>query len=99
MLGGLLTLDDFFVWSTKVQSVEAKVVEEKVLLVAFPALTYYLAEFDEFSTASNSLISGVSEEEKDGAGKKPSAFSFPTFSHRAVMAAACWTRRRISRAN
>lgn len=35
LLDGTLTMDDFFVWSTKVQSVNARLLEEKVLLVPF----------------------------------------------------------------
>lgn len=41
LLGGALTLDDLFVWSGKIQGVDARVVEDKVLLVPFPALSPY----------------------------------------------------------
>jgi len=43
MLGGVLTMDDFFVWSTKVQSVNAKVLEEKVILVPFSSRFAHVA--------------------------------------------------------
>lgn len=47
LLGGVLTADDFFVWSTKVQAVNAKVVGEKVLLLPFTSLNLYQAQFEE----------------------------------------------------
>ncbi len=37
ILQGILTFDDLFVWSSKIQSVNAKVVDEKTLLVPFPS--------------------------------------------------------------
>ncbi len=44
ILGSGLSLDDLNVWSTKPQSVHAKVVAEKVLLLPFSALNYYRTE-------------------------------------------------------
>lgn len=44
ILGSGLSLDDLNVWSTKPQSVHAKVVAEKVLLLPFSALNYYRME-------------------------------------------------------
>ena len=44
ILGSGLSLDDLSVWSTKPQSVHAKVVAEKVLLLPFSALNYYRME-------------------------------------------------------
>ena len=41
MLGGSLTYDDIFVWSNKITSVRARVLDQKVLLVPFPALSFY----------------------------------------------------------
>ncbi len=44
LLGGVLTMDDLFVWSTKIQRVSARVVGEKELLVPVPGLSTYAAE-------------------------------------------------------
>jgi hypothetical protein len=49
LLGGNLTFDDLFVWSNKIPSVQAKVVDQKVILVPFPALTYYRPEVQSFT--------------------------------------------------
>lgn len=44
ILGSGLSLDDLSVWSAKPQTVHAKVVAEKVLLLPFSALNYYRTE-------------------------------------------------------
>ena len=59
LLGGVLTPDDLLVWSTQVQAVNAKVVDEKVLLLPFAAVTYYLAEPQEAATT----LTGVNSQE------------------------------------
>lgn len=41
LLGGGLSLDDIFVWSGRVQSFEAKVIEDKQLFVPFPSLNIF----------------------------------------------------------
>lgn len=49
LLGGALTLDDLFVWSGKTQGVDARVVEDKILFVPFPALSPYALVDEEIS--------------------------------------------------
>lgn len=44
ILGSSISFDDLNVWSGKSQSVSARVVDQKVLLVPFPAATFYRAE-------------------------------------------------------
>ena len=44
LLGGELTPDDFFVWSTKLQETDAKVVGEKTLFVPFSSTRIYSGE-------------------------------------------------------
>ncbi len=51
LLGGLLSMDDIFGWSTKIQAVNAKVVAEKTLLAPVPALAFYLADFESWNGA------------------------------------------------
>ena len=46
LLEGSMTLDDFLVWSTKLQTVTARVAAEKTLLAPFPAVTYYSADYE-----------------------------------------------------
>ncbi|MCB0323138.1 MAG: DUF1329 domain-containing protein [Bdellovibrionales bacterium] len=58
LLGGIMTLDDLLVWGQKVQAVDATVLDEKTLLVPFPALTYYLMEQAERSAAPGAKLFG-----------------------------------------
>jgi len=48
ILGGNMSADDIFVWSDKVQSVDARVVDQKVILVPFPAINYYRLDSSAF---------------------------------------------------
>lgn len=41
LLGSSLSFDDIFVWSDKVQNLNARVVDQKVLLVPFPSVDLY----------------------------------------------------------
>lgn len=44
LLGGILSAEDLLVWSSKVQGVDAKVVDQKTLLVPFPSVTPFAIE-------------------------------------------------------
>ena len=56
ILGGVLTIDDLFCFSTKLQSVEAKVVGEKALLVPLPSLTPLKLVMEPVLSAPNAAL-------------------------------------------
>lgn len=49
LLGGLLSYDDFFLWSMKIESVDASCIEEKMLLLPFPSLGLYTLDNEQVS--------------------------------------------------
>ncbi len=61
ILGSGLSLDDVFVWSTKPQSVQAKVVAEKVLLLPFSSLNIYRAEMQPSAGLPTSKLAPAGE--------------------------------------
>lgn len=71
ILGGLLTFDDLFVWSGKVQAFNAKVVDEKVLLAPFVstrALELTKVQVGRPSAVLPASVSGSVEPVKPGWG-------------------------------
>lgn len=87
ILGGNLAYDDLFVWSTKVQDVRARVVDQKVLLVPVPSLSYYRLEaqpFTEQPKAQLSSAAGVSTlpPAKEGEGKPDNVLTVKGFHQR-----------------
>ncbi len=56
ILGGVLTMDDLFCFSAKLQSVEAKVVGEKALLVPLPGLTPLKLVMEPVLSAPNAAL-------------------------------------------
>ncbi|MFN8391049.1 MAG: DUF1329 domain-containing protein [Bdellovibrionota bacterium] len=71
VLGGNLTFDDFFVTSSKIHSVRAKVVDQKVILVPVPALTFYRTEAQTFAPQAVTTDAGA----KPASGDLPPAKS------------------------
>jgi hypothetical protein len=70
LLGDGLTVDDLFVWSAKIQSVDARVVGDKTLLVPVPALAFYLAEFEEAVGTTSAAVSAEAESKTFAEGDK-----------------------------
>jgi hypothetical protein len=63
IIEGALSFDDLFVWSSKVQSVFAKVVEEKFILVPFSSMRVMLLEKEEISDLPQASLL---EDSRDG---------------------------------
>lgn len=58
IMGGTLDYDDLFVWAGKVQSVDAKLIADKVMLVPFPALMPIRAVDETTAAAALDLTPG-----------------------------------------
>ena len=70
LLDGVLSYDDLFVSGAKVQSVFARVVEEKVLLVPFPSLTPYQLEQERVLRTENPATSGGTAPRPEMSGRE-----------------------------
>ena len=88
ILGGNLSYDDLFVWSTKIQSVHARVVDQKVLFVPVPSLNFYRLEAQPFSEQPKAELGGFASRSelppaKEGEAKPDSALTVRGFHKRA----------------
>ena len=73
LLGGLLTLDDLFVFSPKIQTMHASVVEEKTLLVPFSALAPLPLQKEPMLDTPSSVSSSSGASSSAGAAAEKSA--------------------------